>query len=256
MSAPCMWAIDTYCCDGWSELPVELQSRATRFATDVLWALTGRQFGTCPVTVRPCGKTCHNGIGVYWDNGTWYPYIWNGVWMNATCACLGICRCSARCTAWLPGPVAAISEVTVDGVVIPSTSYRVDDDQFLVRQDGECWPECQDFDVAAGQPNTFTVTYYRGTPVPASLLAAGGTLACEYVKACQGSACRLPGRVTSIVRQGMTMTAVDISDLIKHGFTGLVEVDMLIRSFNPYALPARMRLYSPDLPKATVTTIP
>lgn len=257
MSAPCLWNIDTSCCDIWDDQSSDLKTRATRFATDVIWALTGRQFGACAITVRPCGNGCSNGYryGVYWDDGTFYPYIFNGLWYNASCNCLGICSCTARCRAWLPGPVAAVSEVKVDGVVIPSTSYRVDDDAWLVRQDGDCWPECQDFNVAAGEVGSFTVTYFRGTPVPASVLGAAGALACEFVRACIGSPCRLPSRITSIARQGVTFSAIDIADMIKLGYTGLAEVDMIIRAYNPFGLPAPLRVYSPDLPVATVTTI-
>jgi hypothetical protein len=43
--------------------------------------------------------------------------------------------------------------------------------------------------------------------------------------------------------------------MVKLGFTGLPEVDLVIRAVNPFGLPAPLRVYSPDLPSATMTTI-
>lgn len=250
-----MWTIDTSCCSTWGTLDAAAKTRATQYATYVMWALTGRRYGMCAVTIRPCGNGCRDYAGFYWDEGTYRPYIYNGNWYNSTCQCTSFCSCTARCRVYLPGPVAAISEVKVDGVLIPSSAYRVDDNGWLVREDGNCWPQVQDFNVSAGSVGSFTVTYFRGIPVPAVFQAAAGTLACEFALACAGQACRLPSRVTSLARQGVTFTAVDIADMVKLGFTGLPEVDMVIRAANPHGLPAPLRLYSPDLPTATMTTI-
>jgi len=254
--SPCVWTIDTGCCSIWADLDPADQARATSFATDVLWGLTGRQFGVCPVTVRPCFNNRFNGLGVWWYDGTFWPYIFNGQWFNAGCGCFGQCRCEPLpyTQAWLPGPVAGVSEVRVDGIVIDPAAYRVDDGQWLVRQDGEKWPICQDYNLAAGLTGTWSVTYFRGAPVPTSLLAGAGTLACEYAKACLGQECRLPGRVASIIRQGVSITMVDVDTLMKTGFTGLIEVDQLIRVYNPAALTHRLRLYSPDVMVDRVTT--
>ncbi len=256
MSSPCVWTIDTGCCSIWSGLSPEDQARAAAFGTDVIWALTGRQFGTCPITVRPCFNNQYNGLGVWWNDGTFWPYIFNGQWYNAGCGCTGRCCCQPLpyTQAWLPGPVAGVSEVRVDGIVIDSAAYRVDDGQWLVRQDGDTWPKCQDYNLAAGLAGTWSVTYFRGTPVPPSVLAAAGTLACEYAKACTGQECRLPGRVSSIIRQGVSITMVDIDTLIKNGFTGLVEVDQVIRAYNPYGRTHRLRVYSPDVQVNRATT--
>jgi hypothetical protein len=258
MSSPCVWTIDTGCCPTWNDLSPEDKARAAQFGTDVMWGLTGRQFGTCPITVRPCFRNGYNGyaMGVWWWDGTFWPYILNGLWYNAACGCAGLCRCEPLpfTQAWLPGPVAGVSEVRVDGVVIDPASYRVDDAQWLVRQDGLTWPICQDYNLASGLPGTWDVTYFRGTPVPDSVLAAAGTLACEYAKACAGQNCRLPGRVSSIIRQGVSIQMVDMDTLIKNGYTGLVEVDQIIRVYNPGGLTHRLRLYSPDVEVNRVTT--
>jgi len=256
MSSPCVWTLDTGCCLIWDDLSPEDQARASRFGTDVMWGLTGRQFGTCPITVRPCFNNQYNGLGVWWSDGSFWPYVFNGQWFNAGCGCLGRCCCEPLpfTQAWLPGPVAGVSEVRVDGVVIDPAAYRVDDAQWLVRQDGDHWPICQDYNLAAGLTGTWDVTYFRGTPVPDSVLASAGTLACEYAKACLGQTCRLPGRVSSIIRQGVSIQMVDVDSLMKNGFTGLVEVDQIIRVYNPAGRTHRLRLYSPDTMVNRITT--
>lgn len=235
-----------------------MQNTAASFATNILWAATGRQFGTCPITVRPC---LQNGEwGLWYNNGNewgWSPYIWNGQWFNGgSCGCSGQpCSLHPFTQIRLLGPVAGVSEVSIGGIVLDSSTYRVDDAQWLVRQDGNTWPLLQDLNLAAGLTNTWTVTYFRGTPVPDPLIAAAGTLACEYLKSCTGdAACRLSSRVTSIIRAGVEMTMTSIDDLIKLGMTGLPEVDMLIHFYNPSMLTHRLRVYTPDVNRNRITT--
>jgi hypothetical protein len=253
----CTWAIDPGCCSDWSTYDPDSQARAAAFATDVLWAATGRQFGACPITVRPCFNKGFSNFG-YWFDGGWMPFIWNGQWYNSPlgCGCSGFCCCGTRpfTEVWLPGPVAGISQVVVGGLIVDPSAYRVDDAQWLVRQDGNTWPVLQDYNVAAGSLNSWEVTLFRGTPVPPSLSTAAGVLACEFLKACAGGECRLPGYVQSIIRTGVEVQMVSLADALKLGFTGLAEVDMVIRSFNPNGLTHRLRLYSPDTQVNRITT--
>jgi hypothetical protein len=256
----CTWTIDPDCCaELWAATPEDMQNRATRFATDVLWASTGRQFGTCPMTVRPCLKGGQWGFAWY-NQGYggftgWQPFIYNGQWYNGPCGCSSGCILHPFTSATLLGPVAGIAAVVINGVTLTPTAYRVDEQQFLIRQDGDHWPVIQNLNHVDGDVDTWSVTYFHGTPVPGALLAAAGTLACEYIKACNGdSSCRLDGRVVSIVRTGVEMQMTPLDDLLKLGYTGLQEVDMLIRSYNPTGLTHRLRLYSPDVDTQTITT--
>lgn len=254
---PCNWSISSVCCEDWATYTPELQAQATAYATLVLWAATGRQYGLCTRIVRPCGRQCDgNGSGMYWDAGTWIPYIFNGVWRNCACG-MGLCSCAARCQIYLPGPVASVSQVLVDGVIIDPATYRVDDNVWLTRiGSANCWPLRQNYDLPTTQVDTMQVTYARGTPIPTALLAAAGTLACEYAKACLGAACRLPSRVASVARQGVSVTMVDVDTLLRANLTGIAEVDQVIASLNPNSLKGRTRMYSPDLPVTRTTTYP
>jgi hypothetical protein len=255
--APCSWDLTEVCCSTWADYSDTLKTQAQAYATLVLWAATGRQYGVCDLTVRPCGRECTNcANGYYWYEGTWIPYIWQGQWFNCWCGgdAWGWCTCDPKCRVYLPGPVDSITQVIVDGSIIDPSEYVVYDNRFLVRLNTtDCWPTCGNFNVTSGT-GFFEVQYKRGTPVPVPLLNAAGTLACEYAKACLGEACRLPSRVVSVARQGVTVSMVDVDRLLESGLTGLTEVDQVIVSLNPYRLKGRTRLYSPDVPAVRIVT--
>jgi hypothetical protein len=252
---PCSWTADTGCCDCWDDIDPSVQDAALAYAATVLWAATGRRYGVCDLTVRPCGMQCSNcPQGLYWWGGVWLPYIFNGVWRNCWCGS-DWCSCAPRCQVFLPGPVTGITSVTQDGVLVPANAYRVDDQQWLVRTDGECWPECQDYNVDSGA-GTLSVVYPRGIAVPTALASATGILACEFAKACRGSNCRLPQRLSTVARQGVQLTYVNVDSLLERGLTGLTEVDQIIVSLNPYGLKTRLRVSSPDLPVTRQVTTP
>lgn len=266
---PCNWVINfNDCCDCWDTLDPAAQQRALNYATTVLWAATGKQYGDCPQTVRPCGRYCNGStLGYFWNDGLfspWLPYIFNGQWRNCWCGCgsgsgPGCCSCEPSQQVYLPGPVASVTQVVQDGVVVDPSLWRVDDAKWLVRTTGE-WPQCQNYNVDAGvglfNENTLLVSYTRGEPVPDPLLDAAATLACEFAKACAGQQCRLPGRLSTVARQGVQLTFQNIDELISNMFTGIPEVDQIIKAYNPAGLPRPMRLFSPDLPQQREVTIP
>lgn len=266
-SGPCTWPDFTQqCCPDWAEVSPALQEQATEYAKTIVWAATGRQFGLCELTVRPCGRRCANcPSGWYWDGqGTWTPYVWQGEWRNCWCGSgPGCCTCDPDCQVYLPGPVHSIVSVRIDGSALPITgsdglrTYFVLDQQWLVRTDTTaCWPLCSDQNLASNSPDAFEVTYLRGIEVPTALAQGTAELACQYAKACMGLPCQLPMRVTSIARQGVTVNMVDISEILKNGLTGLWSLDQLILSYNPYGLKGRTRFYSPDLQEPRQVTWP
>ena len=129
---PCTWAIATDCCSTWDSLGSTLQASAAAYASLVLWAATGRRFGLCEMTVRPCGQQCTNCFqGSYWSYGTWIPYVWNGQWRNCWCGSMG-CTCEPRCQVYLPGPVNTVTSVTQNGLIVPASSWRVDNNKWLL----------------------------------------------------------------------------------------------------------------------------
>lgn len=251
---PCVWPADTSCCPDWTSYEPAIQARAVAWATEILYAMSGRQFGTCNITVRPCGGGCDRNGWMTWPvfmdgnvSGNFWmqPFIGaGGVWRN--CVCGSVCKCRPTHEVWLPGPIASIESVTVDGIVLDPSAYRVDNQHSLVRIDGEPWPECQDMDADEAAENTFFVIYQRGRAVPVGGQIAAGILACEFAKSCT-SGCQLPGNLSSLSRQGVEVQIVDPTDVLQNGLTGLHDVDLWLRAVNPYRRPARSRVYSPDL---------
>lgn len=61
-------------------------------------------------------------------------------------------------------------------------------------------------------------------------------------------ACRLPERVTSVTRQGVSWTVIDPMDFIEKGRTGIIEVDMAINAASAGRAKARPRVFSNEYP--------
>lgn len=257
---PCDWPVDVTCCSGWADYSVEVRAAATGWAVQILDSLTGRRFSQCAVNYRPCRPKCGmwsgyltwpvnassmSGSGVPWM----IPYIDNGIWRN--CGCTGGCSCRARCEVPFPGPVADVSEVMIDGLVLDPSAYRLDKyrgNPVLVRTDGECWPECQDMELGPEDVGAFTITYRPGELLPTAGAIAAGLLACEFAKACVGADCVLPQQLASLSRNGVEVTVVDPTTFLENGLTGIAQVDLWIRSVNPARRIRTSKVYSPDVP--------
>jgi hypothetical protein len=153
---------------------------------------------------------------------------------------------------WLPGPVNSVIEVVLDGATVDPSTYRLDvaDGAFwLVRNrtddtDTNCWPDSQNMDRTLGLDDTWSVTYEKGAPIPAAVLNAAGVLAVEWARGCVGAACRLPGRIQNLTRQGISISMVPPDQLLDRNLTGLMEVDQVITAVNPGGLKGRPRLAS------------
>lgn len=261
MGEPCGWAI-TQCGCGtcWDGYSPAVQARAAALAIGVMWAATGRQYGLCPVTLMPSNPRPRGGLyRTYpvlsrtavadWDGtAAMFPYIVDGVWRNA---CGSGCSCRTACGVELPGPVAAITAVLIDGDEVDPAAYQIHNRTLLVRIDGDCWPVCQTYGVAI--PG-FEVMYERGRALPLNVQAAAETLACEYAKACVGGVCALPGQLSSLSRQGVEVTIAQVDRSGPGLRTGIQVVDDAITAVNPANLTERPEVWSPDLPDDRVVT--
>lgn len=270
---PCWPRPDTSCCDRLnptSPTP-EQTARIERMlwvSTEIIWRLSGKQFGACPVTARPCRQTCADRPSYgYWSGSTWTPVLQDGSWFNLRCDyCRSRtgCSCSELCEVNLPGPIAEIIQVKVDGGVLDPSEYRVDNARKLVRTATtvsatapKCWPTCQELARADTEVGTFSVTYRRGQAVPQGGLWAAGLLACELLKACDGDKdCALPQNAQRISRQGVTVDLTEILVSAGNFATGVPEIDLWLESVNPYKSKAPSRVYSLDRPAPRIQTWP
>ena len=106
-------------------------------------------------------------------------------------------------------------------------------------------------------PRRIAVAYTYGSRPPAEIGWAIEVLAKEIQLAMNDDEdCRLPQRITSISRQGISISALPPESFLVSGYTGIPEVDQAIRNFNPGRAkrPARVYSASNPPPRRTGTT--
>lgn len=260
-TGPCEWPIlggeecpELVALDGDGEGGPIGRENIERMAVAWLWSWTGKRYGLCDVTVRPARKdgfgTTRQGLAGHpssgWAGWGWGPALIGGQWFNLGCGVCGDrCTCSELTSIRLPGPVETVEEVTIDGEVLDPAAYRVDNRKWLVRQDGGRWPWCNDLDKMAGEEGTWQVSYKQGIPVPEGGQIAAGVLACEFAKAVTRSGdCRLPERIQTVTREGVTVGILDPFEGIDLGRTGIWLIDSWVTSIT--SAPARSTVHSPD----------
>lgn len=229
-----------------------VEGPALNMATEVLYAMTARQFGLCTTTLRPCRRECYSSS---WWTGNTLPMFSSTLtpraaqyWTGMACGSCGTdCSCSSLSEVALPGPIHAVTEVRVDGVMLlPDTDYRLDNNRLLVRLNGE-WPTCNDLNLPDTQPGTWSATVVQGQPVPTLGQAALGELAIEFMKLllCD-KGCMLPRPLQSLSRQGVNITFLDPNEMFASGRIGLYLSDLFVQTYNPDGRRHRAKVYNID----------
>lgn len=226
---PVVWQCDE------PRLTPEVMEAATSAAQSLLNHLTGSRLGICTTTERYRTRARH----------ACAPPVGGG---QPCCRILLARR-----------PVRRILRVEVDGVELNPASYFLDGSRYLMRR--TCWPD----DDPCGEAR-IRVTYEHGIslrgpeysdddpPVlirPAAPLwgAAGlamGELVREFGEAMCGNPCKLPSRVATVTRQGVTLSWITPEQWLKLGLVGLPATDALIRQVNPTGRRMASQVYSPD----------
>ena len=221
------WATTADLCSPCDDYSVDqaLMEDWLQAASDVLYVLSGRQYpGICSDTVWVLKRHIHR-------TSPLDPAIRRRRYVPADCGdrvSLGMF------------PLVSITEVVIDGAVVPADQYRIDDYRWLTRVDEQSWR----------WTDTFKVTATYGRTPPAMGVRAAATLACELYKACQPEdfgECRLPQRVQSITRQGVSMVVLDPFEFLDDGKTGLYDVDLFLKTVNPSRLARRPSVMTPDI---------
>ena len=213
-------------------------------ASEILWARSGRRWGVCTYTVRPCGQRTPCPDANLWDLVSW-GYSWPTSWpWSSMCGCRGACGHGPSFLR-LPRPVAAVSEVIIDGVTLDPSEYEVVQWKWLHRTDGSAWPATQDLDLHATEPNTFQVTFDRGRPVPTAGQIHVTELFRQYLLAATGAAgCALAPNVTEMIRKGVRTFSDPASVLKTYNRIGISSIDLWLTTVNPNGLKSRARAYS------------
>lgn len=101
------------------------------------------------------------------------------------------------------------------------------------------------------------VRYTYGSPPPAPVERAIEELSGEIEKAMSGSGkCKLPERVTSVTREGLSMALIDPQDFLDKGRTGLPRVDMVLSTYNPLGSRRRAKVVGIATPLGARVTPP
>lgn len=245
-------------------------------ASDLLFKLTALRYaGSCQDTVRPHSRMVavdHGrpiaARGPYsgnWGMGYWGPGYLEGAGYSQW----GWCTCNQEEQpggTMLPSitlgvyPLTGIEQVLVDGVVQDPATYAIKDNIELIRladpsqasypNNNPGWPCCQRIDLPATQPGTWQVTFDYGTPPPPLGKMAAAELGYHFYLAVTPAApgsCKLPARVTNIVRQGISAVLLDPQVFLSEGRTGLTICDYFIEQENPHGLRRRATVWTPDI---------
>lgn len=214
---------------------------AIQAASFLLFQLSGQKYtGLQRITEQYVCEDTGAPVGCKWDpghRGYWNPRIDGYTYVMGP---------RERSITFLPGkrirlrykPVHHVEEILISDVAQDLANYSVLNGS-VVSRDGS-WPLC------AGM----TITYDFGTNPPALGRIAARRLANELILLADGSEhCALPSNVTTVTRQGLTITMFDPQDFLNKGQTGIYEVDMFIAASNPYKYKKPARVFSPDVPR-------
>jgi hypothetical protein len=197
----------------------DLLEAASVLAGTILRTLSGNRVGVCSDTLRPLSE-----CGV----------------------CRGYCSCGSGDRIRVlssNGPVVSVTEVTVDGDIIPDDEWRFyPSSQLLYRVPPDVWPTRDTKWADCGDPDTMCVEVQIGSTPDAWALAVHAELTCELIKSCTGGACRLPSNASSVTGQGVsiTLTPEDAKMFIP-------SVAGWVAAINPASATQPTKVYSPDI---------
>lgn len=189
------------------------QAQILEAAVNLAWAATGRRYGVCTETLRPC-------LGC--DCGSAYN----------ECGCFVYQRIDldpAQDMGGISQPIQSIGSVTLLGVpLLPGTDYALGENRWLYRLPrGELWPACQDIGAV---PAPVEIEVGRGWPPPRDLILLGVLpLAREMAANDCGDPCSIdPSKVQSVQREGISFALISKGDAWKEGLTGDQGIDAAI----------------------------
>jgi hypothetical protein len=219
-----LWPVPTEgdCVNGCTipaDTDADLLEAASVLAGTILRTLSGNRVGLCEDVLRPLSE-----CGV----------------------CRGYCSCGSGDRIRVlssNGPVASVTEVTVDGDIIPAEEWRFyPSSQLLYRVPPDVWPT-RDYKWAdCGDPDTMCVEVQIGSTPDAWALAVHAELTCELLKSCTDQKCRIPRNATNVTGQGVTITLspTELKQFIP-------SVAGWVAAINPANATQPTKVYSPDM---------
>ena len=144
-------------------------------------------------------------------------------------------------------PVHEVTSVQYGKRVLAPEEYTLFNRRFLKLSAGVAWNySCDNIGV--------TVDYSYGMLPPKAGILAASTLANELLLLLgegrtPGAECRIPERVRSISREGISFDMIDPQEFMDDGRTGIWEIDLFIRTANPSRAKKQPRLLSANDPR-------
>lgn len=214
---------------------------ACEFASQILWALSGRKFHTGTVVTEryevnqsrrvPNIPGWLPGRPIYdYTRGVFLvdPYYWDNrkVRLDGT-------------------PIRSVTSITslTDNTVLLPTDYKIVNRAFI---------EFESF-----MPDGFEISYTYGQRPPKAGMMAALAMARQFFFLWSGreDECSLPDRVTSVTRQNVSWVLLDNQDFLDDLKTGIYAVDMFLRSVNPDKARVKSKVFSVDIPRGQRRTL-
>lgn len=224
-------------------------SKLLLWASEILYYLSGRRWiGNGCTETATLRSMDGNGTWPYhpsWGSCPCWSYgRWEGAYLYPPGLNAQLRHFQGPVAIQLPmSPIGTVTEVRENGVLLDPSKYRFSRSGWITRLDDQAWNMCLD---------TTTITYSFGEPPPEGGVQAAVELAVERAAYARGDQCAWPKTVTAATRQGLSLEIANPLDFIAEGRTGLPGVDMWLGAVNPQARPQRGRVWSPDLPAASV----
>ena len=143
-------------------------------------------------------------------------------------------------------PVHEVFSVHYGETLLDDSEYILFNKRFLKLRNGVIWNYACD-------QRGITVDYSYGMLPPQAGILAATTLANELLilmgEGSDMNQCRIPERVRSVSREGISFDMIDPQEFMDEGKTGIWEIDLFIRTANPSRAKKQPRLLSASDPR-------
>lgn len=143
-------------------------------------------------------------------------------------------------------PAHEVFSVHYGETLLDSSEYILFNKRFLKLSNGAIWNYACD-------QRGITVDYSYGMLPPQAGILAATTLANELLilmgEGSDMNQCRIPERVRSVSREGISFDMIDPQEFMDDGRTGIWEIDLFIRTANPSRAKKQPRLLSASDPR-------
>lgn len=149
--------------------------------------------------------------------------------------------------------VISVERVTMDDIVTVTEPWRLMGNDIRFQEPVRYWTGYRGL-LCGDQRETdrIRVTYQFGSTITASARRAVLWLAHQFWLEAAGcddcGECQLPGRTTSVQREGVSFTLLDPQDYLREGKTGVPSVDLWLSTVNPRRALRPAGAYTPDSP--------